>query len=140
MDDYEVKSIMAIGDIFCDETAKGTIRLSRIEAVQELLGFVRALKERHLKEELIEAVWQKKLEFIMAAKSKSELKDIMRPSLPKLVASGEMVPTSPYHVEEEELLLWAIISPHMNIISEAQERYKVLFRKFFPKQARDSNV
>lgn len=140
LDDYEMSSIRAIGDILCDETTRDKIRMAKIDAVRQLHAFVRFFLKNQFREDLIRAVWQKKLAYIMDAQTKDELQSIMRPSVPMYIGTGKLVPASRYHIEEEELLIWATMTPNHNVIHEAQERYKELFRKFYPEQAEDMGI
>lgn len=144
MDELELKYIMAIADIMCDESVAPKIMALRFEGVKVLRTHILAHQRNHIASEsigtLIEAVWDKKLAKIMGATTKKEIENILLPSTARLAYSGEMEPINPHHVEEEEYLFWLKVSPHLNLISEAQERQLELFRKFFPEMAEKEDI
>lgn len=78
---------------------------------------------------------KKKTDFILAAGSRSEIEEIMKLSCPDKDYSG-IVARSPYHIGEEELLVWFTVASGVKLIPEANERVEHLFCKFFPEEAR----
>ena len=72
-------------------------------------------------------VWRK--EFIMSATTVKEIREILKPSIPKW--SRGQWHTSPYHVEEEELIYWAMFTLHHNPGPEAIQRYITVFDRYY---------
>jgi len=83
---------------------------------------------------IIEDLFEKKAQFINGAAAKQEIKEILKPSVPHYDYNS-LIPTSIYHVDEEELLLWSLVSPCTKLMDCAVERYKELFIKILPEQA-----
>lgn len=65
----------------------------------------------------------------MSATTAKEVKEILKPSIPKW-SCGQWY-TSPYHVEEEELIYWATFTPHHNPGPEAIQRYITVFDRYY---------
>ena len=85
----------------------------RVEALVKL--YRRA--EFYLKQGFLESIvcefHRKKVEMIMQAETKGEITEILKLSKPHFDGK-KFVYTSPYAVEEEELLLWSLISLQRN--------------------------
>ena len=58
---------------------------------------------------LTEAVLEKKLAWIREAKTIGALKEIAAPCVPRMAGNGTFQ-EGPYHVPEEEMILWSRIS------------------------------
>ena len=85
---------------------------------------------------LILDICAKKIDFILKAKSKSELKEIL--SHPKVHYNGNVVIHSGrFNVEEEELLIWSLTSLWAGgpLNSAGFKRYMKLFKQFYPEFA-----
>lgn len=70
-----------------------------------------------------------KLEFLAKATTQSEAAEILKPSIP-VYQGGRFHPAGPYHVLEEEILLWSYVSPSMKLSSEAATRAYSLFPNY----------
>ena len=70
----------------------------------------------------------------MQAKTKGEITEILKLSKPHFDGNA-FVYTSPYAVEEEELLLWSMTSLQGPLRHEAYRRYRELFEKCLPELA-----
>lgn len=83
---------------------------------------------------LLEQAAKKKIDFILAAESKTELDEILKLSCPERGYSGVVI-RNRYHIEEEELLLWFTVASDAKLLPEANSRVEYLFCKFFPEEA-----
>ncbi len=86
--------------------------------------------------ELVETVFCKKADFIMMAKTKTELEEIVKPSIPRY-SGGNFYPGNSYHVEEDELILWSKTSLKAPLIPQGYKRYQELFEKYVKDEARN---
>ena len=68
---------------------------------------------------------------IMQAETKGEITEILKLSKPHFDGK-KFVYTSPYAVEEEELLLWSLTSLQGPLRDEGYRRYRELFEKCLP--------
>ena len=71
----------------------------------------------------------KKLKLILKAETANEVKRASEPSKP--VYNYGTWREDPFSVPEEELAMWAIVSPNNMLIQPAQERYMDLFTRVF---------
>ena len=86
--------------------------------------------EKHgIREDLLDVIFDKKLKLILKAKTASEVKHASEP--PKPDYSHGTWREDPFSLPEEELALWAIVSPNNMLIPPAQERYMDLFTRVF---------
>ena len=65
----------------------------------------------------------------MLATTVKEIREILKPTIPKW--NGGQWYTSPYHVEEEELIYWAIFTPNHHPGPEAIQRYITVFDRYY---------
>lgn len=126
---YELQIAEAMVDIALDEHCTPTVKELRLNAVKSLPGYLRTYTKMNILQEVVAGVCRKKLEFILSADTSREITEIMKPQCPKWDASGRVVCNSPYFIPEEELLLWAIVSPHHKLCKQAAERYEELFEQ-----------
>ena len=93
----------------------------RVEALVKL--YRRA--EFYLKQGFLESIvcefYRKKVEMIMQAETKGEITEILKLSKPHFDGK-KFVYTSPYAVEEEELLLWSLTSLQGPLRDEGYQR------------------
>ena len=74
-------------------------------------------------------ILDKKLKLILKAETANEVKRASEP--PKPVYNYGTWREDPFSVPEEELAMWAIISPNNMLIPPARERYMDLFTRVF---------
>lgn len=84
--------------------------------------------EKHgIREDLLDVIFDKKLKLILKAKTASEVKrasEAPKPDfLSRHLARGSLL------CSEEELALWAIVSPNNMLIPPARERYMDLYSR-----------
>lgn len=112
------------------------LRSRRFDALRKMRGIAAQYEEDGFLPELVETVFCKKADFIMKAKTKAELEEIIKPSTLRY-SGGAFYPGSPYHVEEEELILWSKTSLKAPLISQGYKRYQELFEKYVKDEARN---
>lgn len=112
------------------------LRSRRFDAIRKMRGIAARYEEENFLSELVEAVFCKKADFLMEAKTKAEIEEILKPSTPTY-SGGNFLLGNPYHVEEEELILWAKTSLKAPLIPEAQKRYQELFEKYVGNETKD---
>ena len=88
---------------------------------KNLYKIIEEYENMGFKDELLLAVTKKKIEFINNAKFKIEIKQILKPSVPKYNFGNFIF--SKYHIEEEELLLWSVMSLKAPLNDEGFKRY-----------------
>lgn len=105
-----------------------------VAAIWSLMKTIQRFSEMGFMESIVYEVAFKKINFLMAAKTKSEINEILRPSSPVYRGNG-FIPNGVFHVEEEELLLWSEASLRAPLNNEGFLRYQYLFQKYiFQKQ------
>ncbi|WP_320959627.1 hypothetical protein [Hungatella effluvii] len=76
---------------------------------------------------------EKKSRMIITASTKAELQEIVKPSVPHW-NFGDFR-TGPYHVLEEEAILWSEASLEAPLNDDGVRRYQEVFSKLYPEQA-----
>ena len=128
MIDFEYAKYIA--GLLTDEDITEDLTSMRLQAIIKLRGIISKYEQDGFIPRIVEAVFCKKAEFILQAKTKSAVEEIIKPCVPSYIC-GTFQPMEQYHVEEEELLLWSYASLQGPLISEAQKRYIDLFEKYF---------
>ena len=123
-----------ITELLMDDTLTEGLRSRRFDAIRKMRGIAARYEEENFLPELVKTVFCKKAAFLMEAKTKAEIEEILKPSTPTY-SGGNFRPGNPYHVEEEELILWAKTSLKAPLIPEAQKRYQELFEKYAKEEA-----
>lgn len=117
-------AIDALVQIDQANSSKSVIGL-RFEGIFRLLQYTDKLMAHfYCDSPIIRTVFTKKLEFIRAAKSQKEMKEIFSYSAPHYDGNRFRV-DSPYHIDEEELLQWSIASercPPSSIVANLRRR------------------
>ena len=103
----------------------------RTKAVMNTLARVRHYREKGIRNDVIHAVFEKRMALIMKADTVKELNKIMEEPKPYYNGSGFVA--SEYSVPEEEMILWSFASLNGGgpLNQPAQERYISLFKQFF---------
>ena len=128
-----------MAEILADSSSSKAVLGCRLDALHTLNGIVARYLAKDILPSLIETVWDKKWQFIKGATTRTEIAKILKPSIPQYNC-GRWSLRSPYHVDEEELVFWAIVSPHNRLISAVEERYSALFKKCLPEAAVKLNL
>ena len=93
------------------------------------MKYIQKFYEKGYLESIVYQIALKKINFLMDAKTRSEVKEILRPSAPIYNGNG-FIPNGIFHVEEEELLLWSEASLQVPLNNESCLRYQYLFQKY----------
>ena len=125
-----------ITELLMDNKLNEKLRSRRFDALRKMRGITVQYEEEGFLPGLVETVFCKKAVFIMKAKTKAEIEEIIKPSTPRY-SGGTFYPGSPYHVEEEELILWSKASLKAPLISQGYKRYQELFEKYVKGEARN---
>jgi len=132
---------ICIGLIRIGEIENDKLTAERISALFTISGLCRAYHEQFNSNPLMLHICEKKITFILQAKSKSELDEIL--SLPKVRYNfNEVVPVGNFHIEEEELLIWSLTSLWCGgpLNQAGFNRYMKLFKKFYPDMADEIGI
>ena len=125
-----------ITELLMDDEVNEKLRSRRFDALRKMRGIAAQYEEDGFLPELVETVFCKKTAFIMKAKTKAELEEIIKPRVPRY-SGGIFYPGNLYHVEEEELILWSKTSLKAPLISQGYKRYQELFEKYVKGEARN---
>jgi hypothetical protein len=137
--DIDMQIIMGISRL--GEVKNGKLLPERMAALIELGALMRGYQKEFLNNELVLTICEKKIEFILQAETKSNLKEILSP--PKVHYNGnEVVPISKYHIVEEELLIWSMTSLWCGgpLNDAGFKRYMKLFSEIYPEMAKEIGI
>ena len=104
-----------------------------LAAIWSLMKEIRGYHDKGFMEKILFQIARKKLDFLMVAKSRKEVNEILRPSLP-VYNGNTFLPNGPFHVEEEELVIWSIVSIKAPLNHEGFMRYHQLFKRIVEEQ------
>ncbi len=123
-----------ITELLMDDKLNEKLRSRRFDALRRVREITAQYEEEGFLPELVETVFCKKADFIMKAKTKTALEEVIKPSTPRY-SGGTFYPGNSYHVEEEELLLWSKTSLKAPLIPQGYKRYQELFEKYVKEEA-----
>lgn len=123
-----------ITELLMDDKLDEKLRSRRFDALRKMREITAQYEEEGFLPELVETVFCKKADFIINAKTKTALEEIIKPSMPRY-SGGSFYPGNSYHVEEEELLLWSKTSLKAPLIPQGHKRYQELFEKYAKEEA-----
>lgn len=103
----------------------------RWQAIIKLVYILDEHKKKFYHPQLFERIWQQKLAFILTATSKEEMKDILRPKLPRY--NGAACVPSKYLCPEEELLMLTEATMRKPLNDAASKRFAELFELIYGK-------
>ena len=125
----DISVTLAIGELFSDPQQPKALLEAKLYAFQQVKGLMCQYEKHGIREDLLDVIFEKKLKLILKAKTASEVKHASEP--PKPDYSHGTWREDPFSLPEEELALWAIVSPNNMLIPPAQERYMDLFTRVF---------
>ena len=129
-----VEGQIAIAILSLSEEPEEKMISIKLEALKKLRAIIYQYMNRGFLKDLVLTICEKKIVFIHQARTKKDIEEIL--ALSKVRFNGrEVVPVGKYHIPEEELLLWSMISPAAPLIDYAVKRYEKLFRELLPEQA-----
>ena len=118
-----------------DERKEERLKKAIVEALSDIKRKASGEAERGILFELVLGMAQKKSCIVCEAESISQLKEMVKPCEPYW--SGGGFKTGPYHVPEEELLIWSEISLEMVLNDAGYRRYAELFMELFPEEGEE---
>lgn len=78
-----------IMELLMNDELNEKLRSRRFDALRKMRGITAQYEEEGLLPELVETIFCKKADFIMKAKTKTELEEIVKPSIPRY--SGNVI-------------------------------------------------
>jgi len=132
---------VCLGLLRLNEVGNDKLPAERMSALITLGGICRAYQKEFANNPLILNICKKKIKFILQAKSKADLKEILSP--PKIRYNGNaIIPVGNFHIEEEELLIWSLTSLWCGgpLVESGFKRYMELFKKFYPEMANEIGI
>lgn len=120
-------------EIMTDQTKNAALKQASLQALARVKQIVTGYAEDHFAFFLVLSIMEKKSRMIAAAASKKELEEIVKPSVPRWNFGSFL--TGPYHVLEEEAILWSEASLEAPLNDDGVKRYQEVFSKLFPEQA-----
>jgi hypothetical protein len=137
----DVELQICTGMMRLSEIENDKLTAERMSALITLSGQCKAYQQQFNNNPLVLHICEKKVEFIVQAKSKSDLKEILSP--PKVRYNfNTVVPTGNFHIEEEKLLIWSLTSLWCGgpLNKPGYERYIELFKKFYPEISKEIGI
>ena len=125
----DISVALAIGELFSDPQQPKALLDAKLHAFRKVKGLMCQYEKHGIREDILDVIFDKKLKLILKAKTASEVKRASEP--PKPDYSHGTWREDPFSLPEEELALWAIISPNNMLIPPARERYMDLFTRVF---------
>lgn len=119
----------AIAELLADPQQSKALLDVKLHAFMKVKALMRQYEKRGIRGDLLDVIMDKKCKLILKAKTASEVKRASDP--PKPNYSYGTWREDPFTVPEEELAMWAIVSPNNMLIQPAQERYMDLFTRVF---------
>jgi len=132
---------ICIGMMRMSEIKNDKLIAERLAALIKLGSKCNAYQKEFNNNPMIRVICEKKVGFILQAKSKSDLNKILSP--PKVHYNfNKVVPIGNFHVEEEELLIWSLTSLWCGgpLNKPRFERYTELFKKFYPEMSEELGI
>jgi len=131
--DKNIDNIMELAEavFVCPDPSKYSQAVvdAKYEAIRKTLTCTKHYREHGIMSELVHAVFMKKLKMIKEADTVNELKAIERGCIPSF--NGNQFFPGPYHIPEEELILWSLTSLKAPLVSAGLRRYTDLFEQIF---------
>lgn len=126
---WDFTLVLAISELLVDPQQPSSLLDIKLHAFQMAKDLMLQYEKRSIRRDLLDVILDKKLKLILKAKTASEVKHASEP--PKPDYSHGTWREDPFSLPEEELALWAIVSPNNMLIPPAQERYMDLFTRVF---------
>ena len=132
---------ICMGMMRLSELTDSKLIAEKMSALIQLSGQIKGYQKEFNNNPLALDICAKKIEFILQAKSKSDLKEILSP--PKIrYYGGEIIPVGKFHVEKEELFIWSLTSLWSGgpLIEAGFKRFTTLMKKFYPEYAGEIGI
>lgn len=119
--------------ILADEMKMNPFKKASLQALLRVRQTVTGYAEDYFAFFLVLSIMEKKSRMIITASTKGELQEIVKPSVPSWNYGNFL--TGPYHVLEEEAILWSEASLEAPLNDDGVRRYQEVFSKLYPEQA-----
>lgn len=116
------------------ETVPDTVRRLRDRAADRQVEIINSYHGKGIRDEILLIILAKKLRLISGATTLRQVREMVTPPRPTY-QGGVFKVTSPYYVEEEELVLWSIVSADQVLRHEAKIRALHLFDRYLKRWA-----
>lgn len=126
---WDFSLVLAISELLVDPQQPSSLLDIKLHAFQKAKDLMLQYEKRGIRSDLLDVIMDKKCKLILKAKTANEVKRASEPSKPDY--SHGTWREDPFSVPEEELALWAIVSPNNMLIPPARERYMDLFTRVF---------
>lgn len=131
--DKELDSIMELTEavFVCPDPSKYSKAVidAKYEAIRKVLSCTQYYRKHGIMSELVHAVFTKKLKIIKEADTVKDLKAIEKGCVPHF--NGNQFIPGPFHIPEEELIMWSLTSLKAPLVSAGMKRYMELFKQVF---------
>lgn len=131
--DKNIDNIMELAEavFVCPDPSKYSQAVvdAKYEAIRKTLACTKQYREKGIMSELVHAACMKKLKMIKEADTAKDLKAIEKGCIPRF--NGNQFSPGPYHIPEEELILWSLTSLKAPLVSAGLNRYMDLFKQIF---------
>mgnify|MGYP003623481261 CR=1 FL=1 len=125
----DVEVLLAMADLHPEDK----LLWEKSAALFQLIPYANALLKEMLSEDrIVRPIIMKKIEFIKAATTKSQLKEILEPPKVQYNNNGTVSPIGPYSIPEEEMIIWMNTSLRGPMYDSGVSRYLELFKQIFP--------
>ena len=135
MYDYDLLIIMRIAEVLMDEETPEKVRELRLKALGSVRNQLEHYKGLGYIDRLLNGIAEKRVTMIMRATTKTEMDRVMIPKAPHY--NGAEFITDEYHIPEEEMIAWSMVSLQAPLSSIGMQRYMELFREFFPEESKE---
>lgn len=135
MYDYDLLIIMRIAEVLMDEETPEKVRELRLKALGSVRNQLEHYKGLGYIDRLLNGIAEKRVTMIMKATTKTEMDRVMIPKAPHY--NGAEFITDEYHIPEEEMIAWSMVSLQAPLSSIGMQRYMELFREFFPEESKE---
>lgn len=128
----DIKILLSTVDLKPDDK----LLWEKLTALLQLIPIVKGLQKEGLSEDrIIKPITLKKIEFIKAASTKAQLKEILSPPKVQYQGDGKIRAVGPYAIPEEEIIIWMNTSYRGPLLNEGYQRYMELFEQIYPEYA-----
>lgn len=132
--DYSIPIILAMAEVITGEMPE-KVRCLRFDGIRQLLSILALYQERGYTGKILCAIAEKKSQMILAATSKTEMNQLLKPHAPHY-DGAKFVPDR-YMIAEEELICWSETSLKAPLNEPGFQRYLELFKQIFPEESKN---
>lgn len=115
---WDFSLVLAISELLVDPQQPSSLLDIKLHAFQKAKDLMLQYEKRGIRRDLLDVILDKKLKLILKAETANEVKRASEP--PKPVYNYGTWREDPFSVPEEELAMWAIVSPNNMLIQPAQ--------------------